>query len=159
MKPYLTAFVTTALLSVGGVATAQDVLVEGPGVKVGESTVLHPRVGVEAGVISNVFFEEASERLSPIMRLLAALDIAPANEERLGNDPDMAAPTLEFRGGVELEYQEYLSDVDAVRDQRHLDVNAVGDLHFFPKSNASFALRDKFQRVSRPTNFESSENL
>lgn len=160
MKPYVTALLTTALMALGaGAAWAQDVLVEGPGVKVGEATVLHPRVGIEAGVVSNVFFEEDSERFAPIMRLLAGLDISNAEENRLGDTDEGGAPTVQFKGGVELEYQEYLSDVDAVRDQRHLDVNAIGDLHFFPKSNASFRLQDKFQRIGRPTNFESSENL
>ncbi len=157
----MAAAMTVALVSSSGLAAAQDVLVEGPGVKVGESTVLHPRLGIEAGVISNVFFEEASERLSPVMRLIAALDIAQAGDDRLQSmeNAEPPSPTVEFRGGVELEYQEYLTDEEAVRDQRHLDVNAIGDLHFFPKSNASFALRDKYQRISRPTNFESSENL
>jgi len=158
MKRFLTMAVAAGVLSAASVASAQDVLVEGPGVQVGEATVLHPRVGVEAGVISNVFFEEANERIAPILRLLAGLDIASAEENRIGSD-DNGRPTLAFRAGAELEYQEYLSSVDAVRDQRHLDANLIGKLHFFPQSNASFSLQDKFQRVSRPTNFESSENL
>jgi hypothetical protein len=132
--------------------------VEGPGVKVGEATVLHPRVGVEAGLISNVFYEEVSEKLAPVLRLLAGLDITPSGEDRLGTD-DAGAPKVTFRGGVELEYQEYLSSDEQVRDQRNLDVNALANLHFFPKSNASFSLNDRFQRLTRPTNFESSENL
>jgi hypothetical protein len=73
------AFLTAALLlTASTTASAQDVLVEGPGVKVGEATVLHPRVGVEAGLISNVFYEEVSEKLAPVLRLLAGLDITPS---------------------------------------------------------------------------------
>ena len=159
MKPIIPRVLSAAmLLALGGTASAQDVLVEGPGVKVGESTVLHPRVGVEAGVISNVFYEEEGERFSPIMRLLAGLDIAPAGEDRLGSD-EAGAPTVTFRGGLEVEYQEYLTSNDAVQSQRNLDLNALGNLHFFPRSNASFSLQDQFQRLTRPPNFETSENI
>ncbi|HSN25127.1 MAG TPA: hypothetical protein VLT45_02545, partial [Kofleriaceae bacterium] len=37
-------------------AVAPSSIVEGPGVKVGEGTVLHPVFGAETGVISNVFY-------------------------------------------------------------------------------------------------------
>ncbi|HMG20240.1 MAG TPA: hypothetical protein VK607_02945, partial [Kofleriaceae bacterium] len=32
-------------------------LVQGSGIKVGEGTVLQPQVGIETGVVSNVFYE------------------------------------------------------------------------------------------------------
>ena len=144
------------LLCVSTAAYAQDVLVEGPGVKVGEATVLHPHVAAEAGVNSNVFYEDASELLAPIFRLIAGMDIASEGAEREGDAESAAAPTIAFRSGLELAYQEFLTSNEKARDQRKLDVSAVGDVHFFPKSNASFQLQDKFDRASRPTNFESN---
>ena len=45
-------------------------LVEGSGVKVGEGTVLHPIVGVETGVVSNVFYEDVNSNTNALLRLL-----------------------------------------------------------------------------------------
>lgn len=156
MKRFLVAVLAVALPSV---AAAQDAMVEGPGVKVGESTVLHPRVGFEGGVVSNVFYEALETATSPILRALASLDIASAEEDRLGADLESSARTVEFRGGAALTYQEYLSDNDAIQSQRHLDAEANANLKLFPQSNASFELIDRFQRVNRPTNFESEGSL
>src|SRR5512138_262374 len=56
-------------------AVAPISVVEGPGVKVGEGTVLHPVFGVETGFISNVFYEDGSEGPSGagLLRLLAQM--------------------------------------------------------------------------------------
>ncbi|HWM88451.1 MAG TPA: hypothetical protein VNO33_21495 [Kofleriaceae bacterium] len=148
-----------ALLLMGGTAHAQDVLVEGPGIKVGEATVLHPRVGLEAGVVSNVFYEDEGEVAAPIGRLLAGIDIAPAGEDRVGEIGDTGARTIDFRAGTELQYTEYLSSNDRARDQRNLDAEAHANLVFFPQGNVAFGLSDKFERVGRPTNFESTRRL
>jgi hypothetical protein len=153
------AVVPALLATLGGSARAQDVLVEGPGFKLGESTVFHPRVGLEAGVVSNVFYEEADPTVSPVLRLRAGFDIAPSGEDRLGAFDDVDYRTIDFRVGAEAQYTEYLTDDEQTRDQRNVDVDAAGKLVFFPQGNASFTLSDKFQRVGRPTNFESTRHL
>jgi hypothetical protein len=147
------------LMLLGRSARAQDVIVEGPGIKLGESTVFHPRIGVEGGVVSNVFYEQDDEVVSPIVRLLAGFDIAPAGEDRLGEFDEVDYRTIDFRLGAEAQYTEYITNEERTRDQRNVDVNAIGNLVFFPQGNVSFTLNDKFQRVGRPTNFESSQNL
>lgn len=159
MRRVAYAIAPAVLFVLGGSAQAQDVLVEGPGIKVGESTVLHPRVGVEAGVVSNVFYEDASELAAPIMRVLAGMDISPSGEDRLGPFGDTTARTIEFRFGANLEYTEYLTSNDQARDQRNLDADVLANVKFFPQGNVSFALNDQYQRVGRPTNFESTQHL
>jgi hypothetical protein len=154
-----TSIVPALLLAMGGVAHAQDVLVEGPGIKVGESTVLHPRIGLEGGVVSNVFYDDANEVSAPILRLLAGIDITPAGEARLGEIDETSPRTIDFRAGADLEYVEYLTSNDRARDQRNLDANAHANLTFFPMGNVAFALSDKFERIGRPTNFESDRRL
>lgn len=155
----VTAIVPILLLVLGGSAHAQDVLVEGPGIKVGESTVLHPRIGLEAGVVSNVFYEDSNEVSAPIARLLAGMDIAPSGEDRLGEIDESSARTIDFRAGADVQYTEYLTSNDRARDQRNLDAQAQAALTFFPQGNVAFALSDQFQRIGRPTNFESTRDL
>jgi hypothetical protein len=159
MRRAALAVAPALLLALGGSAQAQDVLVEGPGIKIGEATVLHPRVGVEAGVVSNVFYEDIGEFAAPIMRVLAGMDITPSGEDRLGTFGDSTARTIEFRFGADLEYTEYLTSNDQARKQRNLDANVLANVKFFPQGNVSFALNDQYQRVGRPTNFESTQHL
>jgi len=45
--------------------------VEGPGIKVGEGTVVHPVVGLSTGAVSNVFYEEDGTNAAGVLRLLA----------------------------------------------------------------------------------------
>ena len=95
--------IVPALLLLGGTARAQDVLVEGPGIKMGEASVLHPHVGIEAGVISNVFYEETDEVVAPVLRLLAGIAWKPSGEDRLGEiDGETSARTIDFNLGVDV---------------------------------------------------------
>jgi hypothetical protein len=155
----VTALVPLLLLALGGTARAQDVLVEGPGIKVGESTVLHPRIGLEAGVVSNVFYQDSDEVAAPIARLLAGIDIAPSGEDRLGEIDESSARTVDFRAGADVQYTEYLTSDETARDQRNLDAQAKAALTLFPLGNVAFAFTDQFQRIGRPTNFESTRDL
>ncbi len=159
MKRRVIAIAPALLLAMGGAAHAQDVLVEGPGIKVGESTVLHPRIGLEGGVVSNVFYDDANEVSAPILRLLAGIDITPSGEDRLGEIDESSARTIDFRAGADVEYTEYLTSNDRARDQRNLDANAHANLTLFPLGNVAFGLSDKFERIGRPTNFESTRSL
>ena len=152
--------IVPALLLLGGTARAQDVLVEGPGIKMGEASVLHPHVGIEAGVISNVFYEETDEVVAPVLRLLAGIAWKPSGEDRLGEiDGETSARTIDFNLGVDVQYSEFLTSDEQVRKQRNLDVDARAAIVFFPKGNVAFSLSDQFQRVGRPTNFESDSHL
>ncbi len=158
---FLVAFVVPAV--------AQPTIAEGPGHEIGAGTVLHPIIGLETGFISNVFYEDTSPISSGLARLIAGISIAsqenkPDEEVALvgtdsGFEPSDTPPVLDFRLGARLEYEQYLSSNDNVRDAS--DLRAIADLHLviFPKGPVSFWLDDSFTRDTRPTNFESSENL
>jgi hypothetical protein len=86
------------LLAMAGTASAQAVatfdpsdavapisVVEGPGVKVGEGTVLHPIFGVETGFISNVFYEDQDPNPAGLLRLLAQIGSGSLPLSRLTN--------------------------------------------------------------------------
>src|ERR1043165_5421314 len=45
-------------------------LVSGAGIKVGEGTVLQPQVGLETGVVSNVFYQDTGGVTAGLLRLL-----------------------------------------------------------------------------------------
>src|SRR6185503_8679832 len=70
-------------------ALAQDAVVEGPGVALGEGAVFHPSVSVETGVISNVFYEDGDRAdnepvVSAIARLIAGFSIASQTHKPAG---------------------------------------------------------------------------
>ena len=158
------------LASTAYIAVAQPTVAEGPGHQIGAGTVIHPTVGLETGFVSNVFYEDTSPVSSGIARVFAGLAIAsegnkPADEvNALGSDsevapPTGAPPTLNFRLGARLTYQQYLSSNDNVTDASDLGAQADLDLTIFPQRAVSFWLTDSFTRDTRPTNFESSGDL
>jgi len=135
-------------------ALADEHLTEGIGVKVGEGTVLHPRVGLETGFVSNVFYEEDSPTASGVARLVGELSVAPDGGEHRKPGGD-----LDFRAGLKLEYEAYLSSDEAAQDQRNLGVSAFGKVTVSPNGPYIFNVKDEFDRVSRPVNYESSDSL
>lgn len=164
-----------ATLAVGGPALAQPAppeagIVEGTGYPVGEGTVIHPTVGAELGVISNVFYEEASSApyTCGLFRLVAEAALA-SKEIQSEPEPDPlldpteeaaaepAAPKLEYRASGQIHYSEYLAPDSYVRAQRNLGANLRGHLVVSPQGRFKFTADDHFVRDTRPTNFESAD--
>src|SRR5688572_23194453 len=145
-----------ALVEVPGV-------VEGPGVKVGESTVLHPRLGAEAGVINNVFYEEDGATTAGILRIIAELYYSSLSQQRLSaeqpDDGSVEQGDFLFRAGVKAAYEEYLHNDDTVTAQRDLNLSAEVRAVVFPERTWMFTLVDEFTRQSRPTNYESTGSI
>src|ERR1041384_3866026 len=79
-------------------------LVTGAGIKVGEGTIFQPQVGLETGVVSNVFYTNTREVAAGLLRLLIEIGTGSLPSQRLGaattsNDPTATtAPTLVDRG-------------------------------------------------------------
>ncbi len=156
------------LLALGSSAAAQDAVVEGPGYKVGEGSVLHLLLGAQSGVVSNVFYEEDSGRTAGLIHLQTSLDLATLPPERLGEtdglgeadgNPPTAPPKAEFRLGLGLDYREYLSTAPKVRAQRDLGVDFHGTYEGNPAGKLGFIIDDQFIRAIAPRNFESPESL
>lgn len=144
-------------------------IVQGPGIKVGEGTVLHPVVGVETGAISNVFYEDADPTFAGIVRIFAEFGVGSLPDKRLvgavgtaegeAAEKDVNQGSIRFRldGGVA--YEEYLSANESVRAQRNVAFSLHGRGIIRPQSTFPFQFEDELRRETRPTNFESRGNL
>ena len=99
--------------------------VTGAGIKVGESTVMHPVAGVETGVVSNVFYEDDAGRTAGVIRLVGEAAFATLPPERL-NDPDRSVYERplwrKWKGSI---YQAY--DGPYWRDDNGEDDDAEGE--------------------------------
>jgi len=144
-------------------ALAPISVVEGPGWKVGEGTVLHPIIGMETGFVSNVFYENNDEgpTSAGILRLIAQIGTASLSPQRLKaageGDTTPNLGTFQHREDLRLTYDLYLSGNDRVQEQGGLGVGALVRGHVYPQATWSFLYLDNFQRLIRATNFESAE--
>ncbi len=141
-------------------ALAPLTVVEGPGIKVGEGTVLHPVLGLESGFISNAFYEDTTPRSTGVMRLVAKIATSTLTDERLTPAEDGAVShpgSMEYRASLQLSYEFYLSGDETLQAQGGLGAGAMlrGTVH--PGRTWSFLYLDTFDRVLRATNFESVE--
>lgn len=162
------------LLATGGAAHAQSTdpsVVEGAGYPVSEGAVIHPVLGAEVGMISNVFYEESDSKpyTTGIFRLVAEASLAskdpePAPELDPLLDPteeaaaEPAAQKIQFRAGGRIDYTEYLAPAAYVRAQRTLGANLKGRLVVAPEGKFKFTADEHFRRDTRPTNFESVDS-
>lgn len=154
-----------------GTSFAQEALVEGPGVQLGEGSVFHPSVSLETGYVSNVFYQDEDPTASAVARLIAAFSIAsqahtpegeiePAVETEGEEVVEPPPPSkVDFRFGGQLILLGYLTDNEAAREQSDLGVALDGDVVFLPHGDVSFRVTDEFVRDTRPRNFESTGNL
>lgn len=171
-KVWLMAVVSGILVGGTSASRAEELgdvqVVEGPGFPIGEGTVVHPILGAEAGFTDNVFsaYRASQRHASGLLRLVAEAAIASKEaekpEEGLAEEAteevaDPAAPSVQFRGGGRLEYNEYLSTNGIVRSQRGIAADLNGKLQVAPQGTVTFAAEDHLIRSSRPTNFYSYE--
>jgi len=140
-------------------------IVEGPGVKVGEGTVLHPIFGVETGVISNVFFTDANAVGAGLLRLFAEVGAGSLSPQRMqlnAEDSPASPPNrgdFEYRADVHLSYDFMLSGNDRVTQQNGLGGGGLFRGIANPGRTWQFGFYEDFNRMIRPTNFESSKNI
>jgi len=146
-------------------AVAPVSTVEGPGVKVGEGTVLRPVFGAETGFVSNVFYEEADARPAGILRLIAQIGTASLGGDRLhpsatiqSDDPQENLGSFEYRADLRLSYDFMLSDNDAATETGGLGIGASLHGMVNPTGRFSFGFHDDFVRLIRAANFETDAN-
>ncbi|MGE0396529.1 MAG: hypothetical protein AB7T06_07430 [Kofleriaceae bacterium] len=139
-------------------------IVEGSGVKVGEGTVLHPIVGVESGVIHNVFYEESQANISGLLRVIAELAFGSLPPERMQAPAEQLPNTRDYgdlalRGDFGLAYEEYLSSNDDIQSQRNLTGHAQLQGLVNPRRTWQFMFAEGLRRAHRPVNFESPNSV
>lgn len=145
-------------------AVAPETAVQGRGIKVGESMILHPVLGLETGFNSNVFYEEVNPRGAGVLRLLAQLGASSANGARL--DPsaggvgleDTTLASVEYVVSGRVAYDEMLSGSDVVQNTGGLGLGLLARAMFNAQGPVSFNLNDNFVRLIRAANFETTTN-
>ncbi len=148
-------------------AVAPISVVEGPGVKIGEGTVVHPIFGVETGFISNVFYEDADPNPAGLLRLLAQVGAGSLPLSRLTSpglletnqfgDEQPAVPAagdFQYRADVRLSYDLLLSTNDRTTGGGGLGVGATLRGLVNPLRTWSFGFAEELRRLHRTANFE-----
>ncbi|HEU4734098.1 MAG TPA: hypothetical protein VFT22_39680 [Kofleriaceae bacterium] len=144
-------------------------MVTGAGVTVGEGTVLHPQVGIETGVISNVFYQPNGPVMAGLLRILAEIGTSSLPSQRLtlgatavgGQDPSAAqmsgTASGDFKYSADLyaSWDQYLSTNDNVNAQGGLGGGLLLRGIVNPEHPLQFSFQEHFNRVIRATNFES----
>lgn len=149
-----------------GYAVRPTSAVEGPGIKIGEGTVLRPVFGMETGVVSNVFYEEDEENPAGVLRLLFQIGTSSLSTERLspmsaedGGDPAVEeVGDFQYKFNVRLAYDFLLSSNDTISDTGGLGVGSTFKGMVRPNGPWSFGFDENFNRLIRATNFETSTN-
>jgi hypothetical protein len=147
-------------------------LVTGAGIKVGEGTIFQPQVGLETGVVSNVFYTNTGTVAAGLLRLLIEIGTGSLPNQRLmsqsgANDPNAtSAPTLiagadergdfQFSANLYAAWDQYLSTNDNVNAQGGLGGGLLLRGVVNPQQPLQFAFGESFSRQIRATNFESN---
>lgn len=144
-------------------AVAPISVVQGPGIKIGEGTVLHPVFGVETGFVSNVFFTEADTQPAGILRLLAQIGTGSLSPQRLEfaeeeTEGGQETGSLRYRADLRASYDVVLSGNEVANKTGGLGLGA--SLHGVanPGGRWQFGFDDDFNRLIRATNFETDVN-
>ncbi len=141
-------------------ATAPVGGVEGPGIKIGEGTVIHPVIGLSTGVVSNVFREETDIANSGVLRLLAQVGAGSLSTARLtptnagAGAEEFNQGSFQYRASLRASYDFMLSGNDTVNDQGGLGLGATLRGLVNPMGAWSFGFDENFTRLIRAANFE-----
>jgi hypothetical protein len=136
--------------------------VEGPGVKIGEGTVVHPVFGMETGVVSNVFYESVDPNAAGVLRLLAQVGTGSLPLSRLASqgadDANTDKGSVQYRADLRASYDFILSSDDTATETGGLGLGASVHALFNPMGRLSFGIDEDFQRLIRAANYETDAN-
>lgn len=164
LLPYLVA---CALACFPAAAVAQAWLpdraaTEGPGIKLGESLLLHPGVGLEGGYNSNPMRYSSDDLNRDVegagrLRVTPYLDLATRTGKRLIEDEgviDKTPPKVNFRLGVAGYYDHFFTKQPRIEKQRHFGVDTHLNFVLFPEGSFSLLADAVYLRTLQP--YESS---
>ncbi len=132
-------------------------LLEGRGIRTGNFE-LHPGVGADFGFDSNTFYTSStlSNNIRPALRLRVTptFYVSTLGAQRAANSdsPTTALPTLNFRGGVGLVYNEWIGVQSGISLGALRNLGAQGTLRFdfFPGRTWQFGVGADFVRLIQP---------
>lgn len=165
----LLSTVVCGLVALPTAALAQDQIwlrdrryTEGPGYRVGDFE-LHPGAAAEFGFDSNYLHRPTGDANFPVLpalrlRLTPSFSVSTLSRQRREGGPGAGAPnpSVEFRGGVALTYNEFFPLVtapssDVLRAQRNLGASVDLGLTILPGRPWSGALNLSYLRALTPT--------
>jgi hypothetical protein len=131
---------------------------EGGGLRIGDSTALHPSVSVGSGYQTNVFFQDANDApAGPIASALLRFGVgaswatlSPGRMEIEAPTGDAARQRLAFSLDANLTWNQYLSSDADVKRVSDLGIGLLGDVKLNPQGAVSFEARDGFTRSVQP---------
>lgn len=138
--------------------------VEGPGVKIGEGTVLHPVFGLELGAVSNVFYTPTNPEAAGILRLMAQIGTGSLPNGRLqANDGDAGTDygDFQYRASARVSYDQMISSDSTVTNVASfgnfpsglgLGASLLGVVN--PSGKLTFTADEEYTRLLRAANFE-----
>jgi hypothetical protein len=145
-------------------------LVSGSGVKVGEGTVFHPQIGVETGVVNNVFYQQDGPVTAGLLRIIAEVGTGSLPTQRLtlkstGDDQDPntvqtatspSAGDFQYSADLYASWDQYLSTNSDVTAQGGLGAGLLLRGIVNAQHPLQFAFQEHFNRLIRASNFESA---
>ncbi len=133
-------------LASGGAAAQEAAASSGPltgeaptGILLLGHLVLRPSVTLGAGYDSNIFYRDTGTRQSATLQLVPQVSLEPRGSRAI--TPRLAAS---------LAYTEYLTDDDAVREQRSLSANVGANLTVVASEHLSLSADDRYARLVMP---------
>jgi hypothetical protein len=156
---YLAAGVVVTLALVLPAAASAQVWLEdreqseGPGIKLGESLVLHLGLGAEGGYDTNALYRDESVEGAGRIRITPYVDLATRSKRRRVQDEgvvDASPPKIKFRLGVAGFYDHYFSDVESVSRLNDFGVDTHLNFVLFPEGNFSLLLNATYLRTLQP---------
>ena len=144
-------------------------IITGSGIKVGEGTIFQPQVGIETGVVSNVFYQQSGPVTAGLLRILAEVGTGSLPSQRLdihatGSDQDANTPQtfttpnpgdFQYSANLYASWDQYLSADNNVTSQGGLGGGLLLRGIVNPQRPLQFAFQENFNRIIRATNFES----
>jgi hypothetical protein len=146
-------------------------IVQGPGVKIGEGTVLRPVFGVETGVTSNIFYANQNADGAGLLRLLAQIGISSLGQARLSSSTqtsdaiaatdgdDLNQGSLVYSASLRAAYDFTLSNDNQASKVNGLGIGASFHGLTNPMGTFSLGLDEDFQRLIRAADFETDADL
>ena len=132
---------------------------EGAGIRTGDFE-LHPGIAGEIGYDSNWLlrthetrqppFANADPREAGVLRLTPSLSVATLGPQRLEDGTIAPPPSLQFRGGADLTYREFIG-VEEIRKQRNASGNAYVTFDVNSGRPIGFGVFANYRRLIQPS--------
>jgi hypothetical protein len=157
----LSRYIVALMALAPAVAWAQEgpepTFLQGGGVKLGESVVMHPRFDLSTGYNSNVFSQDDTDSLSvgaAVIKLgagaLVETRTPPSGDAETLDESETARPAVAFRGDLYLFWQQFVSGGSVVTGQSDLGAQLMAELKINPLGQVVVTIKDAFQRLVRP---------